>query len=79
MGGEQTYEAAGVSIAKADAVVERIRAAVESTGSRLVPWHHAPDFDENDLAAGEANLISPMPEPGDLNHKVDSIIAMRLA
>jgi phosphoribosylformylglycinamidine cyclo-ligase len=28
-----TYEAAGVSIAKADAVVERLRAAVESTGA----------------------------------------------
>ncbi len=34
MGAEQTYEAAGVSIAKADAVVERLRAAVESTGAR---------------------------------------------
>ena len=33
MGGEQTYEAAGVSIAKGDAVVERLRAAVESTGA----------------------------------------------
>ncbi|HUF00913.1 MAG TPA: phosphoribosylformylglycinamidine cyclo-ligase [Gaiellaceae bacterium] len=33
MAGEQTYEAAGVSIAKADAVVERLRAAVESTGA----------------------------------------------
>ena len=33
MGGEQTYEAAGVSIAKADAIVERLRAAVESTGA----------------------------------------------
>ena len=33
MGGEQTYEASGVSIAKADAVVERLRAAVESTGA----------------------------------------------
>ena len=34
MGGErQTYAAAGVSIAKADAVVERLRAAVESTGA----------------------------------------------
>ena len=33
MGGEQTYEAAGVSIAKADAVVERLRAAAESTGA----------------------------------------------
>src|SRR5262245_4476662 len=34
VGGEQTYEAAGVSIAKADAVVERLRAAVESTGAK---------------------------------------------
>ena len=33
MGGDRTYEAAGVSIAKADAVVERLRAAVESTGA----------------------------------------------
>jgi phosphoribosylformylglycinamidine cyclo-ligase len=31
--GERTYEAAGVSIAKADAVVDRLRAAVESTGA----------------------------------------------
>jgi phosphoribosylformylglycinamidine cyclo-ligase len=30
----RTYEAAGVSIEKGDAVVERIRAAVESTGAR---------------------------------------------
>jgi phosphoribosylformylglycinamidine cyclo-ligase len=30
---KQTYAAAGVSIAKADAVVERLRAAVESTGA----------------------------------------------
>jgi phosphoribosylformylglycinamidine cyclo-ligase len=34
VGGEPTYEAAGVSIAKADAVVERLRAAGESTGAR---------------------------------------------
>lgn len=27
------------------------RDAVEVTGARLVPWRHAPDFDENDLAA----------------------------
>jgi phosphoribosylformylglycinamidine cyclo-ligase len=33
VGGEQTYEAAGVSIAKADAVIDRLRAAVESTGA----------------------------------------------
>jgi phosphoribosylformylglycinamidine cyclo-ligase len=31
--GSQTYDAAGVSIQKADAVVERLRAAVESTGA----------------------------------------------
>ena len=31
--GKQTYAAAGVSIDKADAVVERLRAAVESTGA----------------------------------------------
>ena len=33
MAGEQTYEAAGVSIAKAYAVVERLRSAVVSTGA----------------------------------------------
>ena len=31
---QQTYEAAGVSIERAEAVVERLRAAVESTGAR---------------------------------------------
>ena len=30
---------------------EAFRAAIESTGSRFVPWHHAPDFDESDLTA----------------------------
>jgi len=33
LGGEPTYEDAGVSLATADAVVERLRAAVESTGA----------------------------------------------
>jgi phosphoribosylformylglycinamidine cyclo-ligase len=33
VGGEPTYEDAGVSLATADAVVERLRAAVESTGA----------------------------------------------
>ena len=33
MGREPTYETAGVSLAAADAVVERLRAAVESTGA----------------------------------------------
>ena len=33
MGREPTYESAGVSLAAADAVVERLRAAVESTGA----------------------------------------------
>jgi len=32
--GEPTYESAGVSLATADAVVERLRAAVESTGAK---------------------------------------------
>ncbi|WP_394550663.1 glycosyltransferase [Agromyces sp. MMS24-JH15] len=36
---------------------EAFRAAVESTGARLVPWHHAPDFDENDLAATFPRLL----------------------
>jgi len=27
------------------------RAGVEASGAALVPWHHAPDFDENDLQA----------------------------
>ena len=34
MSGEQTYAAAGVSLATADAIVERLRAAVESTRRR---------------------------------------------
>lgn len=33
------------------------RGAVESSGARLVPWHHAPDFDENDLAATFPRLL----------------------
>jgi phosphoribosylformylglycinamidine cyclo-ligase len=32
--GERTYEAAGVSLAAAEGIVERLRAAVESTGAR---------------------------------------------
>jgi len=32
--GEHSYEAAGVSLAKAVDVVERLRAAVESTGAQ---------------------------------------------
>ena len=34
MGGRSSYESAGVSLATADAVVERLRAAVESTGAQ---------------------------------------------
>ncbi|HKP17857.1 MAG TPA: hypothetical protein VJT84_05205, partial [Gaiellaceae bacterium] len=33
MGAEPTYEAAGVSLAAAEVVVDRLRAAVESTGT----------------------------------------------
>ncbi|GAA2981105.1 MGT family glycosyltransferase [Microbacterium terrae] len=30
---------------------------VAASGARLVPWHHAPDFDENDLAATFPRLV----------------------
>ena len=43
----KTYDAAGVSLAKAEAVVERLRAAVESTGARgfgaFAGLHELPD------------------------------------
>jgi phosphoribosylformylglycinamidine cyclo-ligase len=43
----KTYDVAGVSLAKADAVVERLRAAVESTGTRgfgaFAGLHELPD------------------------------------
>ena len=43
----KTYDAAGVSLAKADAVVERLRAAVDSTGARgfgaFAGLHELPD------------------------------------
>lgn len=35
----------------------RFRAKVEATGARLVPWHEAPDFDENDLPATFPRLV----------------------
>src|SRR5690349_13468710 len=33
------------------------RDRIESVGARLVPWRHAPDFDENDLAATFPRLV----------------------
>ena len=33
------------------------REGVEASGARLVPWRHAPDFDENDLAATFPRLV----------------------
>lgn len=36
---------------------EAFRGPVESSGARLVPWHHAPDFDENNLAATFPRLL----------------------
>ena len=36
MGGERTYEAAGVSLSTAEAIVERLRAAVDSTATPQV-------------------------------------------
>lgn len=35
----------------------RFRARVEAVGARLVPWEHAPDFDEGDLAATFPRLV----------------------
>lgn len=35
----------------------RFRGRVEASGARLVPWRHAPDFDENDLAATFPRLV----------------------
>ena len=61
-GDEQTYAAAGVSLATADAVVERLRAAVESTGANgfrafagLFP------LDEHRLLAASMDSIGTKP------------------
>ena len=35
----------------------RHRARVERAGARLVPWEHAPDFDENDMPATFPRLV----------------------
>ncbi|WP_127820287.1 glycosyltransferase [Microbacterium sp. CPCC 204701] len=35
----------------------RFRHRVEASGARLVPWHEAPDFDENDLASTFPRLV----------------------
>jgi len=49
--GKQTYAAAGVSIEKGDAIVERLRAAAESTGASGFGGHAKPG-DEGVGAAG---------------------------
>src|SRR5437773_9870646 len=54
----KTYEAAGVSLATADAVVERLRSAVESTGATGF-WHLAGLFplDEGRLLAASTDTV----------------------
>ncbi|MBS1675405.1 MAG: glycosyltransferase [Actinobacteria bacterium] len=35
----------------------RFRTRIEAAGVRLVPWEHAPDFDENDIAATFPRMV----------------------
>ncbi|HJR94870.1 MAG TPA: phosphoribosylformylglycinamidine cyclo-ligase [Gaiellaceae bacterium] len=58
MAGERTYEAAGVSIATADAVVARLRAAVESTGAQgLGAFAGLYPLDEERLLAASTDSV----------------------
>ena len=59
---EQTYAAAGVSLATADAVVERLRAAVESTGTtRFGAFAGLFPLDEHRLLAASMDSIGTKP------------------
>lgn len=54
----QTYEAAGVSLATADAIVERLRAAVESTGATgFGAFAGLHPLDENRLLAASTDSV----------------------
>jgi phosphoribosylformylglycinamidine cyclo-ligase len=56
--GERTYEAAGVSIATADAVVARLRAAVQSTGAqRFGAFAGLYELDEERLLAASTDSV----------------------
>ena len=62
MGTEPTYEAAGVSLATAGAVVERLRAAVESTGaSGFGAFASLYPLDERRLLAASMDSIGTKP------------------
>src|SRR5919198_3088525 len=57
-----TYEAAGVSIARGDAIVERLRAAVESTGARgFGAFAGLYPLDEQRLLAASMDSIGTKP------------------
>jgi phosphoribosylformylglycinamidine cyclo-ligase len=60
--GEQTYAAAGVSLTTADAVVERLRAAVESTGATgFGAFAGLHPLDERRLLAASTDSIGTKP------------------
>ena len=60
--GEQTYDAAGVSLATADAVVARLRSAVESTGARgFGAFAALHPLDERRLLAASTDSIGTKP------------------
>ncbi len=62
MGNEPTYEAAGVSLATAGAVVERLRAAVESTGTEgFGTFAGLYPLDERRLLAASMDSIGTKP------------------
>ncbi len=62
MGGKPTYDAAGVSLATADAVVERLRAAVESTGAESFgAFAGLYPLDERRLLAASMDSIGTKP------------------
>jgi MGT family glycosyltransferase len=52
-----------------------LEARVAASGARLVPWQHAPDFDENDLAATFPRLVGKKGMRQLLVNMVDCFIA----
>jgi phosphoribosylformylglycinamidine cyclo-ligase len=62
VGEERTYAAAGVSLAAADGIVERLRAAVESTGARgFGAFAGLHPLDEHRLLAASTDSIGTKP------------------
>jgi phosphoribosylformylglycinamidine cyclo-ligase len=52
-----SYDLAGVSLAKAEAVVERLRAAVESTGGRIGGFAGLYPLDDQRLLAATTDSV----------------------